>query len=270
MRHLQRGVTLIELIIAVALSMSLILILIHLHLHVSQASARQQSLSRQLENAAALVHLFSHSLRDAIYTIYLSDSAMDVTDDAILSAFGDFCPGVSTGGTCLPPVKSWTAGESGGPVIAGALAGTSILQVKQICCEEWVADQFYLAHRGGSNANPVSLYRRRIRTDGSSTAAVELIEGVSELNYAFIVEDHSGSGLALVDSAQVTSWWQIKAIRVRALMQDVFTAHADEVGENNDVVVSTGQSIGNEASLSREFQFTVVGRQWQRVSSDPQ
>ncbi|MBU2098611.1 MAG: prepilin-type N-terminal cleavage/methylation domain-containing protein, partial [Gammaproteobacteria bacterium] len=172
----QSGLTLIELLISVALTLSLSIALIQLHTQSKLIADRQQSVSRQLENAATLSHIVGHSLRDALETVSFSAGSVEGSDEVVLSAFNQRCVGISSGGQCLAPVLSWNMDDVGAPDISGVSSGSSVLQVKQNCCPDVIADQFYLARRGNNQSNPLSLYRRRMKTDGSYTAAAEMVE----------------------------------------------------------------------------------------------
>lgn len=242
MVRLQQGLTLIELMISVALSLSMMLVLIQLHLQSSHMSDQQQALGRQLESIAALQHLLGHSVRDALYNISLSTGGEDSSASDWSRMFHNNCAGVSVHEQCVAPVMSWTAGANGAPDIAAAVTDSGILQIKQSCCPGIVADQFYLAHRGGDPTNPLSLYRRRLQTDGSYTVAVELVEGVTRLSVGVIVENHIMGGLALIDSTQVENWWQLKGVRIRAGIQGVAMADA-----------------------AKDISFTIASRQWQQM-----
>lgn len=246
MRLRQEGLTLIELLISVALSMSMTLVFIQLHVQSHFVSARQQSVSRQLENIATLQHLLSHSLRDALYTISIPDINASSSTDSASMTFSNTCAGIVVQGQCMAPVTSWVAGDSGWPHISGAVTGSSVLQIRQSCCPGVVADQFYLAHRGGLQSNPISLYRRRLQSNGGYAASVELVEGVSELSVSFIMQDNLTGGLALVNGEQVPEWWGLKAVRVRYRLQNM-----------------TGVAGENQDALS--YSFTLASRQVQQT-----
>jgi hypothetical protein len=244
MRRMQTGLTLLELLISVTLSMCMTLVLIQFYLQGSMSVDKQQSISRRLENAAALQHILSHTVRDALYVIYLSGpEAIDV--DSMVSPFVDSgCAGVVVLQHCVAPVLAWKVGADGAPSIPGAVRGSNVLQVKQNCCPDVIADQFYLAHRGGVRSNPVSLYRRRMSRSGSYSAAVELVEGVSELTPGFIVDDALAGGLIVVGADQVSDWWRLRAVRIQYRLQDS-ASHIDGVDATNPL-----------------FTFTLASRQW--------
>ena len=218
MKRLQKGLTLVEMLVSLVLSLSLVLILIQLHVHSRLMSEKQQALSRQLESTAALVHILSHSLRDALYHIVVSENAAFESDYTESLISEDICRGISLGEQCLPPVSSWLAGEPGTSPVAGAQTQSAVLLLKQSCCEEWLAEQFYLAHRGGDEANPLSLYRRRMRSDGSFTPAAELVEDVTDLSYQFVTMLTVTGELSMVGSESINNWWSVKAVRVHAVV----------------------------------------------------
>ncbi|MDO8909551.1 MAG: prepilin-type N-terminal cleavage/methylation domain-containing protein [Pseudohongiella sp.] len=247
MRRAQYGLTLVELLISVAISMSMALVLIQVHLQTSLSIEIQQSISRRLENAATLQHILSHSLRDVLFRVDLTETDGNSRGDSPPSFSGKGCPGVVITQQCTAPVTGWRAGAGGAPTITAAASGSDALQVKQDCCPDVVADQFYLAHRGGVRSNPISLYRRRVTGTGSYLPATELVEDVSELAFSFIVEDPSTGDLALVDVDQVPDWWRLKAVRIQYRLQ------------NTAVLVD---AVGDTESW---FSFTVAGRQWQKI-----
>lgn len=250
MKCQQQGLTLIELLLSVALSLGMALILIQLHIQSSQVSDQQQLIARQLENTASLQHLLSHGVRDALYSTGVAGHSDGSDSASTRLIFDKRCMGIKTGEQCIAPVQSWTAGDSGAPHITSALHGSVVLQLKQDCCAGVVADQFYLARRGSLQSNPISLYRRRLKADGSYTTAVELVEGVEQLSISFVIHDHLTGGLALVSGMQVTHWWTVKAVRIRGRLS----------------VVSVPRQAGDVAATTTDFTMTVAGRQWQQVS----
>jgi hypothetical protein len=240
------GLTLLELLISITVSMSMALVLIELHLQSSLALDTQQASSRRLESAAAMQHILSHAVRDALFSVHVPDQADTRSAGQVQAMPGYDCDGVVINQQCIAPVMAWTA-ASGSLPMTDAVVGSSVLQVKQSCCVDVIADQFFLAHRGGLQSNPVSLYRRRLQPSGGFTSAVELVEGVTELNVSFVIEDATQADLALVSADQVSDWWRLRAVRIEYRLQH------QGYDSNQDEDISS-------------FSFTLASRQWQQVS----
>lgn len=219
MTDTQRGLTLIDLLLSLVLSLGLILLLVQLHVQSRLLFQRQQLLTWQLEGSAALIQVMTHSIRDALYGNNMT-AELPIDIDAAPLGSDNVCSGIVINGQCIAPVSSWLSGAEGIAAPATAESGSAVLQLKRRCCAEGLADQYYLARRGGLTSNPLSLYRRTLQTDGSFSAAVELIEEVAELSYKFIVRGVQGGELMWLDSGQVSDWWRLVAVRVLARVHD--------------------------------------------------
>lgn len=204
MRRLERGLSLIELLLAAALSGALTLALIPLIVHSSQLSDTLAQQSRALESSAAVQHLLRYALRDAFYQPANCDFSTEASDSDAASA---------SDSECLPPVMAWSTG----------IEGSAVLQLNFFCCREYMMEQFYLARRGGRASNPLSLYRRRQAVDGRFEAGVELVEGVQ----SFSVQVLGRRSHAYQHIDQVVDWNDIRALRISysipSLAMDSFT-----------------------------------------------
>ena len=79
---------------------------------------RQQQFSRQLENAASLQHLISHSVRDALYTV----RSLHSPAAELMTEHG--CAGVVLQQICTPPVIAWTVQTGAQTPVPGAAPGS--------------------------------------------------------------------------------------------------------------------------------------------------
>lgn len=208
----QRGLSLIELLVASALSASLGLLVVQLYNQSSATALAQRAAAQRLDNQVQMHHLLSHAIRDAL--------VFDPSGRFILKTKSD-CAGLFLLEQCLPAVMVWTAGDESPVLSPVVVQNSSLLLVKQHCCEGIFADLYYLAPRSGAAAGAaegvaggiaggVALFRRRLMADGRFAAADEMIPEVQSFQLTLIRP--GGSTEPVHFSAQ----WDTAAVQVEA------------------------------------------------------
>lgn len=204
----QRGLSLIELLVASALSASLGLLVVQLYNQSSATALAQRAAAQRLDNQVQMHHLLSHAIRDAL--------VFDPSGRFILKTKSE-CAGLFLLEQCLPAVMVWTAGDESPVLSPVVVQNSSLLLVKQHCCEGIHADLYYLAPRSGAaagaaggTARGAALFRRRLMADGRFAAADEMIPELQSFQLSLIRA--SGSTEPVHFSAQ----WGTAAVQVEA------------------------------------------------------
>ncbi|MDP1756333.1 MAG: hypothetical protein Q8L38_02660, partial [Pseudohongiella sp.] len=85
-RFHQQGLSLLELTLSSGIASALLLLILHLFSYSNSIGLEHQRLSRQLENAASVQHLLSHSVRDALF-VDLNESQSSDLQQSCLGIF---------------------------------------------------------------------------------------------------------------------------------------------------------------------------------------
>ncbi|MDP2282893.1 MAG: hypothetical protein Q8L06_02045 [Pseudohongiella sp.] len=235
-RFHQQGLSLLELTLSSGIASALLLLILHLFSYSNSIGLEHQRLSRQLENAASVRHLLSHSVRDALFVDMNESQSNDLPQS---------CLGIFLNQVCYPPFQSWQQGSIG-PVVSPAVVPDSyLIWLKQSCCQGVIADLWFLAYRGGSNANPPSLFRRRQFSDGRFSASEEVVEGVSQLTpeLTLALRDDMDESLVYMTGLSpehIDNWWAVAAVQFH---------------------VSLGLTTSATAN-NKNYSFFVAARQW--------
>ena len=198
----QYGLSLIELLVASALSASLGLLVVQLYVQSSATALAQRAAAQNLDNRVQIHHLLSHAIRDAL--------VFDPSRRSILNSESD-CGGLFLLGKCLPAVMVWTSGDESPVQSPVVVQNSSLLLVRQHCCDDIRADLYYLALPGGAAlgaARSTALFRRRLMADGRFAAADEMISGIQSFEITLIGAD--GSKAPVHFSAQ----WSTAAVQL--------------------------------------------------------
>ncbi len=209
----QRGLSLIELLVASALSASLGLLVVQLYNQSSATALAQRAAAQRLDNQVQMHHLLSHAIRDALV---FDPSGRFILKTKSLKTKSE-CAGLFLLEQCLPAVMVWTAGDESPVLSPVVVQNSSLLLVKQHCCEGIHADLYYLAPRSGAaagaaggTARGAALFRRRLMADGRFAAADEMIPELQSFQLSLIRA--SGSTEPVHFSAQ----WGTAAVQVEA------------------------------------------------------
>lgn len=124
---------------------------------------------------------------------------------------------------------------------------------------------YYIGKRGDVATNPPSLFRRALGSNGQLGTAVELVEGVADMQILYgenTNNDGNNSADAFVPADQVSNWADVVAVRITFLVQSI--------GDNlvpapmsysfNGVTYDGGSGNGNlpdDNRLRRVFTTTV-------------
>lgn len=123
-----------------------------------------------------------------------------------------------------------------GTGVVNALPGSQVLRLRSSDCEEPV-HFFYIGRRSSGEPHPTGLYRRRQRSDGTFRAAEELVEGVTEMTARVglrVLTATSASDVeprvAYVELDQVVDWSRVFSVNLTLSLQPVSpgAATADE------------------------------------------
>lgn len=208
----QRGISLIELVIASGLSSLLALLLVHLYGLGVTAVMVQRDAARDLDNRIQLQHLLSHGIRDAL--VYGGSWPSDLASETA-------CASLYLSNQCLPSVMVWAAGAPAPVVSPPALVNSNVLLLKQQCCPGVVADLYYLANRSGAGSGQSALFRRRLLSDGRFAPADEMIPDVQSFKVRLIrlMADPDYDRILQSDSVPFTEQWNTLALRVEAVLR---------------------------------------------------
>ncbi len=157
-----QGMTLLELLIALALGAGLSAVIMQLF----TGSMRLQSVQRSEQDLQQRAAYAQFILRASIL------------ESAAPCAAGEVVPTTGAG----PGIEILAANTGS----VSALAGSHVLRLRTSDCEEPV--HFLYIARRSSAGQPAGLYRRRLRSDGTLSAAEELIEGVTAMTATVGVE----------------------------------------------------------------------------------
>lgn len=219
----QRGITLLELVIACSLSSLLSLVLMNLYATSISMSVAQRDAVGTLDHRVQLHHLLSHAIRDAlVFDPSSASSAVSATQ----------CRGLWIVNRCMPPVMVWAAGTTGPVNSPPALAGSQILLVRQRCCAGVEADLYYVAMRGGARGQQSALFRRRMLSDGRFESADEMIPGIKSLTMHLLGAQVGSSGaidqLELSGAVDINTQWKTLALRVKTVFAPANASLVDD------------------------------------------
>lgn len=215
-----RGMTLIELLVALGLGASLSAAIMHLfsgsmHLQLMQRS--QQDLQQRSAYAQFLLRA---GIRESASACG-ADEMGQIPDPGhrleILSA---------------------------GAGIANALSDTQVLRLRTSDCTEPV-HFLYIGRRSSGDVAQPGLYRRRQRNDGTFSAAEELIEGVAAMTAIIGVrlltaapEPESEPGVAYLSADQLTDWSRVFSVNLTLSVQPLTTG-GETAGDGITMTFST-------------------------------
>lgn len=83
---------------------------------------------------------------------------------------------------------------------------------------------YYIGKRGDAATNPPALFRRPLAANGTLGAAVELVEGVADMQILYgenTNNDSNNSADAFVPADLVTDWEDVVAVRITFLVQSI-------------------------------------------------
>ena len=160
-----RGLGLVELLMALSLGLGLGAAVVRQYLNTLQIQELQTHLAQTQRNSAYARFLLSQ---------------------AIHASFATRCASTVSQGND-GSIRSWIAGDVPEPPY-NALTGTAVLSLRAGECDAQLAEIFYLSRRAGHADNPIALFRRRQRSDGTYANAEEIVEGVSELQIRLVAE----------------------------------------------------------------------------------
>lgn len=161
-----QGLGLVELMMALALGLGLGVVVIRQYLGTLYLQDLQTHFMETQRNAAYARHLLTQAIHDS---------------------FGHQCHGETYPGSVHAWVHKDVASLPANTAI-NALPGSGVLRLRSGPCDAALTDVFYLSRRAGHVDNPVAIFRRRQRADGSYANAEEIIEGVSGLEFEIIAD----------------------------------------------------------------------------------
>lgn len=160
-----RGLGLVELLMALTIGVGLGAAVIRLYLNTLHIQELQSHLMQTQRNSAYARFLLSQALHASFAT--RCASAVSQGNDG--------------------SIRSWIASDAPEPT-HNAISGTAVLSLLSGECDAQSADIFYLSRRAGHADNPIALFRRRQRSDGSYANAEEIVEGVLDLRFRLVAE----------------------------------------------------------------------------------
>jgi Tfp pilus assembly protein PilW len=172
-----RGLSLVELMMALALGVGLGSAVIRQYLSTVYLQDLQAHFLETQRNAAYARYLLTQAIHESF--AHLCSDETSQSDVSSNSDMGSHIERVS--------IHAWLHADGATPSI-NAVQGSGVLRLGSGPCDAGVSDFFYLSHRAGNVENPVAMFRRRQRADGSYANAEELIEGVSDLKFQLIAE----------------------------------------------------------------------------------
>lgn len=239
-----RGLGLIELLIATALGLSLATGVIQIYATNSLAARDLETRIRVQENGRLALHFLMQELRSAASPdctreqwLTLTEASADLPFRNILGwEAADTAPGDSLGSTLHDAAAEVIDSHQGNWLSsAGSLESLSLLPGSDVIglfspCEVEGSSApeddvrhgtyFYVGKRGDSADNPPSLFRHN--GTGSSDRSEELFEGVASLQALYGVARGGGNQVTdYVVASQVVDWHRVSAVRISLLLQSV-------------------------------------------------
>lgn len=237
-----RGLGLIELLIASALGLTLATGVIQIYATSSLAARDLEAGIRVQENGRLALHFLLQELRAAASPDCTAEQWLALTDTSTGSVFqnirgweaADTAPGDSHGSTLHDATVEVIDSHQGNWLsTAGTLESLSLLPGSDVIglfspCElegSYTPENdvrhgtyFYVGKRGDSADNPPSLFRQN-RASGRSE---ELFEGVASLQVLYGVAQGSGNQVTdYVVASEVADWQRVSAVRISLLLQSV-------------------------------------------------
>lgn len=196
-----RGMTLMELLIALALGAGLSAAIMQLFtgsLHLQSVQRSEQDLQQRSAYAQFILRA---GIRESAAACAAADTGLTPDAGHRLAILG------------------------AGTGVVNALPGTQVLRVRSSDCEEPV-HFFYIGRRGSGDVHPPGLYRRRQRSDGTFRAAEELVVGVADLTARVgirVMTAASGPdvepAVAYVEADQVVDWSRVVSVNLTLSLQ---------------------------------------------------
>lgn len=203
-RQGSRGMTLMELLIALGLGASLSAVIMQLFV-ASMAMQSVHSATQDLQQRSSYAQfLLRSAIRESAYSCIMDTAAMMAGSESYLEVLAAHDAAVS------------------------AVPGSHVLRLRTSDCEVPV-HFYYIGRRGNDENNLAGLFRRRQRLDGSYFAAEELIEGVTAMTASVGITvgvPNSGVNVAYVGIDQSPDWSRVFSLELLLSVRHVTAAPA--------------------------------------------
>ncbi len=280
------GFSLLELLIAISLGVFLVLIMVQFLVQARVMSAEAEASRRMQAGARLALSFIADDVRQAGSS---SCAGAEVLRgwEALGTDFGASIPPAKGIGLVSTAKNHWQAKQADAVLpVFNALPNSDILRSglgqdnsRMVCSlageAEAVEDLavlrdtfFYVARRGGKTANSPSLFRRRLSSDGSVSAAEEIIEGIENMQILYgmnLDNDHDNGVDSYLSANQIGDFSQVVSVRVSLLMQSVDYVGAitspgyqfNDVHNARDGEVDEGEENALDGRLRRVFTTTI-------------
>jgi len=238
-----RGLGLIELLVATALGITLATGVIQVYTVNSQAARDLEARIRVQESGRLALHFLLQELRAASSPLCTQEQWLALATTSAGPIFQNIrgweaegtAPGDSQGRALHDASAEVVDSQQDGWLSsAGAMESLSLLPGSDVIgifnsCDAGDASApddvrhgtyFYVGKRGDVAGNPLSLFRHN--GDGSGGRSEELFEGVANLQVLYGVARGSGTRVTdYVAASEVEDWQQVAALRISLLLQSV-------------------------------------------------